>query len=1384
MAPRRKKSASTGVTEEIRARHAWLELLQTSGPFLALPVVHEALPNGLTEVPKETRALMRVRVEQMMSDGGVSRRDVVHAVLHNALDWQDSLLLDDGIPASLAVAQAGLGTPLRPDFAFRADVVGRDEQDTDGEDDEDTAEEEADGEEPDAKSTGAADGLEDEDLNNPWKLLGTLLPWGQHPLDSRGGASSPVDRLAALLRARRVPIGVATDGRWWAVVWAPIGGSTGVGIWDASLFSAEPDLFAAFVDFLGRFRFLNAELDKTLPRLLRASLSRQEEVTETLGRQVRDAVELLVARFDQLDRDSEGDLLRDVSDDDFYSGVVTVMMRVVFLLFAEERRLLPSDDDLYASGYSVGYLVEQLRTREKYAGQQALAHRTAAWHRLLAVTRAIHAGVAHEDLRMPAYGGELFDPDRYPWLEGRVATTEGTTPSHMDAEPPAVDDLTVLKMLEAVQFVTIDGATRQLTFRSLDVEQIGYVYEGLLELEVRTAEETMVGLARPAKWPSIKGAEVKQLTCEVPLADVVAKHAELDDVKFASWLSEYTVWKAQKIQTELAKPIKSDQLDDLGRMVGSGTQDFTHAESLLPVIRLDHRGWPAVTPKGGRYVTRSSRRASSGTHYTPRRLAEEVVKHALDPLVHRPGPLQTGDEDAWELRPSAEILTLRVADIAMGSGAFLVAACRYLAGKLVRAWELEGRRDALLAAETRHGNRLAADSEVDAIQLEARRLIAERCLFGVDINPLAVSMAKLSMWLITMDRERPFGFLDDRFTAGDSLLGLTSFAQLEVMHIDPAAGRRLKRDTMDFSEEWRAVVQKAATLRRRITTTPVVTIRDVEHKARLLNQSREVESSLSVVADALTGVGLKGAQVTSKKRDNLFVQLALTLATTGENTTSLRSQAETDLFGGQPAGTSSRTPLHWPLAFPEVFGDTTSPGFDAIIGNPPFLGGKKISAPLGGDYLKWLQQWDGNGVSGSADLATRFVLRAEKLLNRHGQLGLVTNNSVTENVSLKVGLEQATRSLHLWRGVSGHPWPTKSANLQIVEFWASREKPGRSASLWLDGEQVPSIGPDLEVPTTIPGRPVVLRENEDLAFQGSNIVGIGFTLTEDERNDLIAKNPRNAEVIQPYTIGKDLSQRRDCSSSRHVINFNNRPFEKAEEYPELLNRVRQLVKPKRDQSNRKQYRENWWRFAERAIELYEAIDNLEYVLAMSQVGNTLMPARVKTGPVFGHACVVFALDDFAHLALLSSSAHSAWVMRYTSTMRTDIRYSSNAVFLTLPRPRAHERPVEWARLEHLGKQLDTTRRALMLSRGWGMTTAYNKVRDSSVADPEVVALRALHTEIDHAVLAAYGWTDLDPKVGFHETKIGVRWTMERDVKYEVIDRLRTLNQERFDAQPK
>lgn len=268
-----------------------------------------------------------------------------------------------------------------------------------------------------------------------------------------------------MLRARDIPIGVVSDGRWWAIVWAPPGKPVGAGVWDAGLWSEEPETLEAFVALLERRRFLGVQPVDRLPALFEESASAQEEVTTTLGVQVRMAVGMLVRRLDELDRQADGTLLKDVSDDELYAGVVTVMMRLVFLLFAEERRLLPSDDARYDTSYSAGRLVEQLELRAAIHGEQTLEHRTGAWHRLLALARALHGGVAHEDLRLPPYGGVLFDPDRYRWLEG------------MEGKPPPVDDLTVLRMLEAVQYVHLRGERRRLTFRSLDVEQIGYVYD-------------------------------------------------------------------------------------------------------------------------------------------------------------------------------------------------------------------------------------------------------------------------------------------------------------------------------------------------------------------------------------------------------------------------------------------------------------------------------------------------------------------------------------------------------------------------------------------------------------------------------------------------------------------------------------------------------------------------------------------------------------------------------------------------------------------------------------------------------------------------------------------------------------------------------------------
>ena len=927
----------TTAGEAARRHHEWLELLTTSGPFLTLPAVHRAFPDGLPAIPADDRARVRALTAEMLEDRGASRHQVVATVLRDVLGWGDRLLLDDQVPASLAEPVVEHGLTLRPELAF----VAPDTEDGD-----------------------------DESLVGGYRMLGMVSGWERHPLTRTtdgGWTASPAERLAVLLRARDVPVGLVTDGRWWAVVWAPRGGTTGVALWDGALFSEEPDSLRAFVALLRRSRFLAVAATDTLPALLAESLGAQEEVTVTLGRQVRDAVELLVRTLDELDADSGGELLDGVDDDDLYAGTVTMMMRIVFLLFAEDRRLLPSDHALYVAGYGVSSLVDQLEGEARLAGEQALEHRTGAWHRLLATTRALHGGVHHEDLRLPAYGGSLFDPAAYPWLESA----------------DRVDDRTVLRVLRAVQYVEIDRERRRLSFRALDVEQIGYVYEGLLEIEIRTADEITVGMSRPRDWP--RGKE----TSEVPLSQVQAWDDDAPP-SLAERLKPRTGRSTGALEKALARAIDDHERQTVRRVLGSDTTHLDVLTGLAPVLHWFSGGEPAITLPGRRYVAPGTRRASTGTHYTPRSLAEEVAEGALEPLVYRPGPLETADRSQWRLRPSTAIEALKVADIAMGSGAFLVAACRYLADRLVEAWQAEGRHDALRLAAARSGAQAVrgADAEVDHVVLGARRVIAERCLYGVDINPLAVEMAKLSLWLVTMDSTRPFGFLDDRLVAGDSLLGVVDVAQLETLHIDPAAGRALQRGELSYADDWLSRLNRAADLRRQITASPATTVRDIDHKARLLAEANGETEHVSAVADRLTGIGLRVAGERPKAADTAFVALQIEVGLDAVPAGHLRSAASTDLQRGLPAGKDERSPLHWPVAFPEVLVDPPDRGFDAIIGNPPFLGGKKVSGALGSPYLAWLQRWDGNQVSGHADLASRFVLRANGLLNSRGQLGL------------------------------------------------------------------------------------------------------------------------------------------------------------------------------------------------------------------------------------------------------------------------------------------------------------------------------------------------------------------------------------------------------------
>lgn len=287
------------------------------------------------------------------------------------------------------------------------------------------------------------------------------------------------------------------------------------------------------------------------------------------------------------------------------------------------------------------------------------------------------------------------------------------------------------------------------------------------------------------------------------------------------------------------------------------------------------------------------------------------------------------------------------------------------------------------------------------------------------------------------------------------------------------------------------------------------------------------------------------------------------------------------------------------------------------------------------------------------------------------------------------------------------------------------------------------------------------------------MLGMGFTMTQGEAEALVKHDDRNADVLFPFINGEDLNNRPDTSGSRWIINFSDWSEERAQEYPDCYAIVREKVKPDRDRNNRESRKRYWWRYAEYAPGLYRAIENLSNVIAISIVSKIVMPVRIPNNQVFSHRTAVFATDDYADLALLSSSHHYWWAIQYSSTLESRTNYTPSDVFETLARPASTET------MRVVGATLDRDRRALMLGRQLGLTKTYNLIHDPAVVDTEITHLRALHVEVDKSVCEAYGWDDLRLEHDHYDTRQGIRWTVSPAARLEMLDRLLELNHRRY-----
>ncbi|MFT3756957.1 MAG: ATP phosphoribosyltransferase regulatory subunit [Pseudoxanthomonas sp.] len=1329
----------------------WLSLIEISGPFLAVPVLKEAFPQGLEELDGIKRKRLRQAYEEWRE--ALELEDAQFAELHAA--W-----IDEVLSRGLEFDEDGKGDVLkRADWCtanLRASL-------------------------PEHGVTQSPDlaVIDEQRANKPLLLIQTYAQDVDldATLKQNGWAATPADRMVALCRSLGCRLGLVTNGERWMLVDAPVGAVTTFASWYARIWSQEPITLQAFVHLLGIRRFFVDESEQ-LPALFDRSLKFQDEVTDALGEQVRRAVEVLIQTLDKADQDRNRELLHDVKEPELYEAALTVMMRLVFLLSAEERGLLLMGDERYEANYALSTLRMQLRKES----EEILERRWDAWSRLLAIFRAVFGGIEHENLRLPALGGSLFDPDRFPFLEGRC---KGSNWRSDAATPLPIDNRTVLLLLEAIQ--QFQGRT--LSYRALDVEQIGYVYEGLLERTVKRTDEVTLELdaTKSAKTPWIKLAELDSARL-----DGAARLAEL--------LQERSGSSASRVRNDLAKPVDDTLADRLLTACQGDTKLRDRVKPYAHLLRTDPWGYPLVYPAGAFIVTTGSDRRETGTHYTPKSLTEAIVAETLTPVAYV-GPAEGAPRDQWVLKSPAELLDLKICDPAMGSGAFLVQACRWLSDRLVEAWS---QVEALGKTVSVDGEVLAAGAATEPLPRDseartviARRLIAERCLYGVDLNPLAVELAKLSIWLVTLAKGRPFGFLDHNLRCGDSLLGIHRLDQLTELSMTPGG----KGQQRLFGQDIERVVREAIELRIRLRAMPIRDIRDVEAMAQLDADARRRLEVPECIADTFIGEmfasGSNGAGLENTLA-SLTIQAGQAINGGRDMLASIRRRSVATLSTDLPADKPARQPFHWPLEFPEVF-TCERGGFDSMVGNPPFLGGKRITGTAGTAFRDWLVIHIARGKVGSADLVAYFFLRSYSLLRENGHFGLLAVNTIAEGDTRQVGLEEMLKTgAVIHSAYPNEAWPGAAA---VVTSRVHVRKGKWDGLRSLHGTTVPHISAFLSGHEDWSLQR--LKANVGITFIGSVVNGMGFILTPEEAQQMLDADPKSSEVIFPYLNGSDLNSDPDQHPSRFVINFWDWSEDRARKYLKPYDRVLSLVKPIREKLNRAKYRDRWWHYSEAVPNLYHtigfghnfekhpanwdsALKQSERVLVVTRVSKTLAFSFVKTGIVFSDATVVFSANRGRDLALLQSSIHAVFAWQHASRLKTDLRYSPTDALEPFVFPDGfHDAPD--GQLDDLGDRLDQARIEVMQADRIGLTKLYNRFHTVTERDPRIERLRALQREMDTAVVHAYDWNDLDLEHGFHEVPYlpendCVRFTISESARVEVLRRLSELNRQRYEEE--
>jgi hypothetical protein len=930
----------------VRVHQDWLGMLQPTGLFLAPRVLADAGAAPTEPIADTQHTLLDRVVDGRLAD---PLRD-----LAALFAWPDeSLRHGDALPPDATLHLDG-GITLRPDLV-----------------------------------------LHDLDTHEP-VLLGMIVG-PDTPLDAASDdprwTATPHQRLERLLRERNCPVGLLCNHHSLRVVYAPRGEATAHATWqvrDLVTVAGRP-LLAALHMCLNARRLLTLDGDQRLPHLLAQSRAYQNTVSTRLQAQVLDALQELLDGLQRADRLTDGRLLApwrgdDHARQDIYHGLVTALLRMVFVLFAEERRLLPLDAELYRDSYALTSLHAQLQAAHAALGDR-LDARYGAWARVVALFRLLHDGLDARSVPtgffLPPRRGDFFDPDRFAFLEGRAPGPRPDGP----LELPRIADGTVYRVLD--RLLVLEG--ERLKYSDLAVEQIGSVYEGIMGYTLELAEG-------------------RCLRVRLDRRDSGALDVVVD---------------LQRFTQQPRKDFTQHLTEQLGLKLSDATvkalEGCTGPDGVAAIL-AQQRALRNTTPidAGWMYLQPGEERRRSGSHYTPRALTEPIVARTLGPVLDALGPHPT---------PEA-ILALRVCDPAMGSGAFLVEVCRQLAVRLVAAWQ-------------HHRAHPNIPRDEDPL-LHARRRVAQRCLYGVDRNRLAVDLARLSLWLETFARDHAFTFVDHCLRHGDSLLGL-SLEQIASVSLDTTArAPRWASCARPCSTPWRGSTGSATPSTPPATPTPSTTPPNAASGATPARPT-----------PAPRPWATSSSQASSPRSPTATARAGCATATPpsppGSPAPATAAPSRPRCATPSRSMGSCRSIGRW--SFPRC-GRATDPASTPSWAIRPFMGGGKISGSLGAGYLDWLKQLHEDS-HGNADLVAHFFRRAFSLLRDGGTMGLIATNTLAQGDTRDTGLRWiCTHGGTIYEAQRRYKWPGLAAVVVVVVHLVRGEW---TEMCRLDGQEVPEI---------------------------------------------------------------------------------------------------------------------------------------------------------------------------------------------------------------------------------------------------------------------------------------------------------------------------------------